>query len=197
MGTPRTPLSERDTAIVLGGDQGRGAYAAKVLAARNINIIIPYSQRPCHANAVISEIESRGGSAIALLADIRKPSHMEVLFNAGRFAFGNVNVVANVFLPRRREAGWMDATPPLVYDPLKTLFAAAQLLPRGGRLLYCAGSVGGSIDALDMDAAKHLRELRQVAQFHELELQCLDGEQSWETVQLRPTLPTPDVEPGK
>ncbi|TWF46462.1 SDR family NAD(P)-dependent oxidoreductase [Neorhizobium alkalisoli] len=87
----------RRTAVVFGGDCGRGAEIARRLGTQHdLNIVVPFipfdRKRSC-ANEVVAEIEAQGGCAMALLADINNPAHVEALFKTATAAFGKVDIV--------------------------------------------------------------------------------------------------------
>jgi 3-oxoacyl-[acyl-carrier protein] reductase len=56
-------------AMVFGGSRGIGAAAAKQLAADGFAVALTYVSRPDSAQALVAELESGGGRAIAIQAD--------------------------------------------------------------------------------------------------------------------------------
>lgn len=56
--------------IITGGSRGLGRSAALECAARGIGVILTYNSYPEGADAVVAEIEARGGKAAALKLDV-------------------------------------------------------------------------------------------------------------------------------
>jgi NAD(P)-dependent dehydrogenase (short-subunit alcohol dehydrogenase family) len=67
--SPSTPAT-RKIALVTGGSRGLGRNAALSLAARGIDVVLTYRSRRDEADAVVAEIEKRGGRAAALQLDV-------------------------------------------------------------------------------------------------------------------------------
>jgi NAD(P)-dependent dehydrogenase (short-subunit alcohol dehydrogenase family) len=59
-------------ALVTGGNRGVGKSTALTLAKRGVGIILTYNSHSEEAEAVVSEIESAGGKAVALRLDVTK-----------------------------------------------------------------------------------------------------------------------------
>jgi len=97
---------EGKTAIVTGASRGIGAAIAKRLAAEGAQVAINYGRSAEAAEAVVKEIESGGGRAFAVQADMSSVTGVKDLFaetdrnfggrldilvnNAGYFAFGEL-----------------------------------------------------------------------------------------------------------
>lgn len=56
--------------IITGGSRGLGRSAALECAARGMGVILTYNSHPEGADAVVAEIEARGGKAAALKLDV-------------------------------------------------------------------------------------------------------------------------------
>lgn len=75
-------------ALVTGGSRRIGAATAKELAARGATVMVNYAGNKSAADAVVGEIVSRGGTAIAVQADVSEESGVVRLFEAIDQNFG-------------------------------------------------------------------------------------------------------------
>jgi 3-oxoacyl-[acyl-carrier protein] reductase len=75
-------------ALVTGGAKGIGASIVEKLAANNFAVVINYVSSSDAANELADKIKSKGGQAIAVQADVSKPTQAESLFEAALQAFG-------------------------------------------------------------------------------------------------------------
>lgn len=69
------------TAIVTGGSRGIGAAIAERLAQDGLAVLVNYAGRRDDAEAVAKRIESAGGRAIALQADVSDAAAVTQLFS--------------------------------------------------------------------------------------------------------------------
>ena len=72
-------LAEK-VAIVTGASKGIGAAIAIHLAAEGASVIVNYSSSKEGADHVVAEITKKGGKAVAIQANISKPSDIQRLF---------------------------------------------------------------------------------------------------------------------
>jgi 3-oxoacyl-[acyl-carrier protein] reductase len=84
------------TALVTGGSRGIGAACAKALAASGFRVAVNYSASEEQALAVVKEIESAGGQAIALQANVTDPHEVNRMFET----IGPVTVLVNNAWPK-------------------------------------------------------------------------------------------------
>ena len=82
-------------AIVTGASKGIGAAIAKRLAVEGAMVVVNYSSSKKDGERVTKEIKALGGKAIAVQANISKPSEINGLFGKSRKAFGKVDILVN------------------------------------------------------------------------------------------------------
>lgn len=90
-------------ALVTGASSGIGAACAKALAAEGARVVVA-ARRADRLTALVSEIGSAGGVAIAHAADVTREDEVEALFRAIDERFGRVDLLVN-------SAGIADHTP--------------------------------------------------------------------------------------
>src|SRR5690606_33831934 len=84
-------------AIVAGGGRDIGKAVSEKLAAAGAKVVVNYLNSHDGALAVVRDIESRGGRAIAVRGDMTRESDVENLVAEARMAFGDsIDVLVNV-----------------------------------------------------------------------------------------------------
>ncbi|MBD9517499.1 SDR family oxidoreductase [Pseudomonas sp. PDM22] len=79
-------------AMVFGGSRGIGAAAARQLAADGFAVALTYVSRPDSTQALVAEIESGGGRAIAIQADSADAGAIRDAVSAAVEHFGELDV---------------------------------------------------------------------------------------------------------
>jgi 3-oxoacyl-[acyl-carrier protein] reductase len=88
-------MQNNRVAIVTGASRGIGASLATRLAADGFKVVVNYSSSENKARKVITAIESRGGKAVAVKADVSAQSEMRALFDRAEDEFGRIDVLIN------------------------------------------------------------------------------------------------------
>ncbi len=87
--------SDLRVAVVTGGSGGIGRAISLRLAEDGFAVVIAYRSRVDRANAVVKEIHSNKGKAIAVCADISTKEGVELLYKSAAKEFGGVSVLVN------------------------------------------------------------------------------------------------------
>ena len=82
-------------AVVTGASKGIGAAIAQQLAGEGAAVVVNYANSPRQAEAVVATIQSAGGKAKAVRADVSKPAEAKELISAALSAFGRVDILVN------------------------------------------------------------------------------------------------------
>ncbi|WP_421446763.1 SDR family NAD(P)-dependent oxidoreductase, partial [Agrobacterium tumefaciens] len=139
-------------ALVTGASRGIGAAVAQRLARDGLAVVINYSGDAKPAEALVAEIASAGGHAVAIKADVSDSSAVRAMFDRIEAEFGGLDVLVN-------NAGIMTLsnisdTDDAVFDrqiavnlkgTFNTLREAAKRLRDGGRIVNFSSSVVGML----------------------------------------------------
>jgi 3-oxoacyl-[acyl-carrier protein] reductase len=82
-------------AVVTGASKGIGASIAKALAAEGAAVVVNYASSKEGAERVVAEIAQKGGTAVAVQADVAKAADVQRLFAETKKAFGKLDVLVN------------------------------------------------------------------------------------------------------
>src|SRR5215203_1741405 len=96
-------------AIVTGSGQGIGKAMVVRMAGEGAAVVVS-GRDPEKIQSVVNEIRARGGTAIGRSADVRVRSEVRALVDAARDAFGQVDILVNNAIARRRSRTFLDMT---------------------------------------------------------------------------------------
>ncbi len=82
-------------AVVTGASKGIGAAIVERLAADGAAVVVNYASSKGGAEQVVAKITNRGGKAVAIGADMRKPADIGRLFAEAKKAFGRLDILVN------------------------------------------------------------------------------------------------------
>ena len=140
--------SSTKTAIITGASGGIGRAVALRLARDGFAVVVNYVGNAAKAEGVVNELESAGGQAIAVQADVANAGDMERLFKKTLHTFGRIDVVVNSagIMPLGRIAdGDIEMFDKVIATNLRGAFLilrqAAQHVVEGGRIIALSSSV--------------------------------------------------------
>jgi 3-oxoacyl-[acyl-carrier protein] reductase len=152
-------------ALVTGGARDIGRATVLALADAGATVVVNYLASGEKAEAVVKEVRSRGGTAVAVQADVTRPDEVEHLVTEARRLGDRVHIVVNNaggLVARRR----VDEMTPEFWDTvltlnLKSVFlvtrAVLPSIPEGGAIVNLASLAardGGGPGALAYATAK-------------------------------------------
>jgi len=82
------------TALITGASSGFGAHFAKVLSEHGAKVVVA-ARRTERLKALVKEITSSGGEALAVTLDVTNPESIKAAFDAAEARFGVVDILSN------------------------------------------------------------------------------------------------------
>ncbi|HEX4277413.1 MAG TPA: SDR family oxidoreductase [Bryobacteraceae bacterium] len=143
--------------IVTGGSRGIGAATAKLAARRGYLVCVNYLQNEAAARSVVAGIESEGGKAIAIRADISSEPEVVSLFETTERELGPIAALVNnaATLEAQMRLDSMDAARLVrmfATNVIGTLLCAREAVRRMSERY---GGRGGSIVSASSGAARY------------------------------------------
>jgi 3-oxoacyl-[acyl-carrier protein] reductase len=136
-------------ALVTGASRGIGRAIAERLAQDGASVVVNYAKSAGEAEKVVAEIEAKGGSVVAIQADVRNVSNIRRLFKEAFDRYGRLDIVvanAGIFLEKPlaevTEQEFDDIFNLNAKGAFFTLQEAARRISDGGRIV--AISTGGT-----------------------------------------------------
>ncbi len=83
------------SAIVTGAGRGLGAAIAEALAAAGASVALNYSHSESACKGVCEKIESAGGTAFSIKADVSREDDVQAMFSETIKRFGTVDILVN------------------------------------------------------------------------------------------------------
>jgi NAD(P)-dependent dehydrogenase (short-subunit alcohol dehydrogenase family) len=83
------------TALITGGSRGIGAATARLAAQRGYAVVVNFASDASAANEVVQHIQSQGGTAIAMQADVSDEAQVIALFNRIDTELGPLTALVN------------------------------------------------------------------------------------------------------
>ena len=141
--------SKKKVALVTGGSRGIGAGIAKRLAREGASVAITYTRGADAAAAVVKEIESGGGKAIAIQADATDANAVTAAVEKAVATFGRLDVLVNnagTAIPKSFEDATLEELDLVININVRGLFiatkAALKHMNDGGRIINIGSCVG-------------------------------------------------------
>jgi len=137
-------------AIITGGSRGIGAAIARRLAADGFAVVINYAGKAAEAAALARTIETAGGKALSVQADVSDAAAVARLWDTAEAEFGGVDVLVNN-AGIMRLANIAEGDDALIDSQIavnlrgsiNTMRQAARRLRNGGRIVNLSSSVVG------------------------------------------------------
>ncbi len=89
------PKLKGQSALVTGANSGIGMAVAIALANDGANVVVNYVSHPENADTVVKQIESNGGKAIAIKADVSKEDEVQSMFQQMFTNFGTIDILVS------------------------------------------------------------------------------------------------------
>ena len=96
-------------ALVTGANSGIGKAVARGLAEAGASVVVNYVSNEADACQVVQDIESTGGKAMAVRADVSREDQVKAMFRKMFAAYGSIDILVNN-AGLQRDAAFQDMT---------------------------------------------------------------------------------------
>jgi len=145
-------MLEGKVALVTGASRGIGRAIAEDLASNGAKVVINYNSSADAANEVVAAIESNGGEATAVQADVSDFNAAQSLVKTAIDTYGHIDIVVNnagttrdKLLPMMKEDDWdvvLDTNLKSVFNCCKAVSRPMLRRKQGGRIINISSVVG-------------------------------------------------------
>jgi 3-oxoacyl-[acyl-carrier protein] reductase len=139
------------TAIITGASRGIGAEIARKFSEAGAKVVVNYSGSQEKAEAVVAEIQEKGGEAITVKANVSDSDAVKSMIDETMKAFGSIDILVNNagitrdnLMMRMKDDEWDD----VINTNLKGVFICTKgvtrqmMKQRAGRIINIASIVG-------------------------------------------------------
>jgi len=88
-------MKNNKTMLITGAGRGLGAATAVLAAEKGYNVVVNYLKNDSTAQSVVEKITKKGGTAIAMKADVSKEEDVKYLFEETKKKFGRIDALVN------------------------------------------------------------------------------------------------------
>ena len=140
-------------AVVTGGSRGIGRSVVKHMTAAGAKVVFSYVTDMPSAHSIVAEVESAGGTAIAVPADVSRRDEAESIVEEAQTRFGHIDVLVNnagiwnsrdIPIEEMTDEEWDGMMAVNLKGMFYTIRAAVPLMKerRQGRLINVASTAG-------------------------------------------------------
>jgi 3-oxoacyl-[acyl-carrier protein] reductase len=144
---------EGTVAVVTGGSRGIGRSVVKHLAKAGAKVVFSYASDLPAARSVVAEVESEGGTAVMVPADVSRREEAESVVEEANARFGKLDVVVNnagiwnardIPIEEMTDEEWDQMMAVNLRGMFLTIRAAVPLMKerRSGRLINISSTAG-------------------------------------------------------
>lgn len=144
-------MLEGKVALITGASRGIGKATAIKFAENGAAVIVNYHESKVAADSLVEQIESMGGKALAVKADVKNYNELKEMFNTIKERFGRLDILVNNagvlkdgLIMMTSENDWEN----IINTNLKGVFNSIQIASKimmkqgGGRIINVSSIVG-------------------------------------------------------